>query len=685
MKPAHNRLILVLLPFALCGFVLAQPVYELLLQSPEFLVARQNTLADVWATVAVLSFIIPVLLALPAWLAWRRHPLFSSCWCWLVSSFFTVLFIAQLLQPWLAGYTLLFCLLAGLGAAIFGWLLLFTRWSLLVGVLAAIAVVFPLWFLLFSPVQWHSDNLVALEPTRGNTREALPDIVFLILDELPLATLLDNGRDVDEALFPGFARLQSMSNWYYNTTSVSDGTVDAVPAILTSHYSRVEASDLTVAAQPVNLFTLLGHNYRFNVAEAVTRLCPQSLCERAGPAGPVRFRALLLDLTAIYLHRVLPARWAGHLPDVSNNWSGFFAEPQVFFPQGWLKFAGEQTIIDRPAYFRRFIDSIQKQTQPTLNFMHILFPHEPHAYLPDGENYGLEWVRGQLQDHWGDVEWGLISGKQRHYLQTQYVDHLLNELLDRLQTQNMMEDTMIVVITDHGISFGANDARRSLSAHNAAAMLRVPLFIKFPGQRQARRIESAAMSIDVLPTLLAATGFSSESLALDGIDLRSAVVAKHRPRYANSYLQRKLQVLDETRLKIHALVMESRAQLKLDEPAHALWEIGPFDATRGKPLSKVCKRAMADVKVHFSAFHALPGTREEDTVHAYVAGYFGGADAPADSQPFLISNKGVIVASGYTWAFNDQPQFFALVEPKYVKQPGWSPRVWLLRGHECLG
>ena len=102
--------------------------------------------------------------------------------------------------------------------------------------LAALAMIFPIWFLLFSPVLEQVDNFAVVSPERKNPEQPLPDIVFVLLDELPLATLVDREGLVDASLFPGFARLQSMSDWYFNTISVSDSTGTAVPSILTSRY-----------------------------------------------------------------------------------------------------------------------------------------------------------------------------------------------------------------------------------------------------------------------------------------------------------------------------------------------------------------------------------------------------------------------------------------------------------------
>lgn len=56
-----------------------------------------------------------------------------------------------------------------------------------------------------------------------------------------------------------------------------------------------------------------------------------------------------------------------------------------------------------------------------------------------------------------------------------------------------------------------------------------------------------------------------------------------------------------------------------------------------------------------------------------------------ESRPLLITSNGLIVASGHTWVLNEYPKFFALVEPKYVKQRDWNPKAWLLEGRECFG
>jgi hypothetical protein len=193
------------------------------------------------------------------------------------------------------------------------------------------------------------------------------------------------------------------------------------------------------------------------------------------------------------------------------------------------------------------------------------------------------------------------------------------------------------------------------------------------------------MTIDILPTVLSALGFSNESMGMDGIDLGSPVASKLRQRRANSHLEHELKELDEADLDIGSLVVENRIQLKLDDPERALWEIGPYDNFRGQAMEMVCEKSPADIKVYFGDFTALPNTSPQDTVQAYVVGTFTGGAAVKDSKPFLITSNGLIVASGNTWVLDKYPKFFALVEPKYVKQKDWKPKAWLLVGRQCLG
>ena len=249
----------------------------------------------------------------------------------------------------------------------------------------------------------------------------------------------------------------------------------------------------------------------------------------------------------------------------------------------------------------------------------------------------------------------------------------------------MLDASLLLVVADHGANFALNEVRRPLSENNAASILRIPLFIKLPGQNQAQRIDEPVTTVDIVPTLLAELGYSADELETDGLVLGSAGFPKHRRRFANSYLRRELQELDESRLGLDDVVAENRLQLNLDNPRDALWVIGPFDSLRGQAMKAVCERASSKVRVTFDPIRELTNAGLENILPAYVSGRFSGKDLTLDSETFLITSNGVIVGSGYTWAFNELPRFFALVEPKYVRQADWSPEAWLVKEGSCLG
>jgi hypothetical protein len=162
-------------------------------------------------------------------------------------------------------------------------------------------------------------------------------------------------------------------------------------------------------------------------------------------------------------------------------------------------------------------------------------------------------------------------------------------------------------------------------------------------------------------------------------------LGKQRQRYAKSHLGGDNQLLDESSLQLSELVMENRRQLKLDEPDNALWNIGPYDDSRGKPLSSVCSEVIRDVNVHLDGPNELPRTLPENTVNLFVSGTFSGNAVNASPMPFIITDQETIVVSGTSWTFNGKPLFFALVEPALLDSNDWSPEVWWVENGQCHG
>src|SRR5690606_18027658 len=89
------------------------------------------------------------------------------------------------------------------------------------------------------------------------------DVALLVLDELPLASLLRADGHIDADRFPNFARLAASGTWYRNASSSYAWTETAVPSVLTGRRPPPDAVP-TAVDHPRNLFTLLSGSHRMN-------------------------------------------------------------------------------------------------------------------------------------------------------------------------------------------------------------------------------------------------------------------------------------------------------------------------------------------------------------------------------------------------------------------------------------
>lgn len=131
-----------------------------------------------------------------------------------------------------------------------------------------------------------------------------------------------------------------------------------------------------------------------------------------------------------------------------------------------------QTLSDRPA------------DKPFCAYIYVPDPHRP--YLKHDEfNYGSSIT---------DLYDGELS----------YTDHHLGRFFDWMEQSGRLEDTVIVIMSDHGESLGERGVyRHSTQVHNE--QMRVPMIVYVPGQ-QPRRVTDYVSSIDLGSTILDIVG-----------------------------------------------------------------------------------------------------------------------------------------------------------------------------------
>ncbi|MCX4472837.1 sulfatase-like hydrolase/transferase [Micromonospora sp. NBC_01655] len=323
-----------------------------------------------------------------------------------------------------------------------------------------------------------------------------PPVVMLVLDELPLVSLLGPDGRIDAARYPHFAELAAGSTWYRNATGVSGWTPYALPAMLTGRYPAEPVAP-HYSQYPDNLFTALGGLYDIRAQESITRLCPPSRCDQ--PASPrqglgtlIRESGKLLrQVTAPADSRVDPEESYRELTAAEAGLDA--AEPVPADP----KFRWDSLNDNQPARFTTFLAGLRPTSRPTLHFLHLLMPHAPWVFLPSGARYAAP------DDLPNDGAGWVELARQRHLAQLAYTDRLVGETLRALRATGLYDKALVVVTADHGVSFDKGFQGRGMDAIRAAAgqVAWVPMFVKEPGQRAGRVDDRNWEHVDLLPTV----------------------------------------------------------------------------------------------------------------------------------------------------------------------------------------
>ncbi|WP_410809469.1 sulfatase-like hydrolase/transferase [Micromonospora sp. 067-2] len=362
---------------------------------------------------------------------------------------------------------------------------------------AAGPVAFVALFLLVSPT-----SAVVLPRGEGGAAGAAqgtgvhPPVVMLILDELPLVSLLGADGRIDAARFPNFAELAGDSTWYRNATGVSGWTPNALPAMLTGRYPARPVAP-HYSQYPDNLFTAFGGLYDIHAQETVTRLCPPSRCEQ--PVAPEQGLGVLVRETRTLLGQV-----AGPTPtrvDPEDSYreqtraeAGLDgAEPVPADP----KFRWDSLDDNQPARFTSFLAGLKPAPRPALHFLHLLMPHTPWVFLPSGARYDAP------EDLPNDGAGWVELARQRHLAQLGYTDRLIGQTLRTLRASGLYDQALFVVTADHGVSFHPGAQGRGLDSIRAAAgeVAWVPMFVKEPRQQTGRVDDRNWEHVDLLPTV----------------------------------------------------------------------------------------------------------------------------------------------------------------------------------------
>jgi hypothetical protein len=677
----------------LSTFAIAQPLFDQLGPSPAFFAAHEIGRWGMIAFALVVLLVPPLVLvaieglarlALPDRVAEALHLFF-------VGALFALFALGIVRRAgWAPLPTFLLSALVGVAAAAVYRRFVGVRSAL--SVLAFAPVLFTFLFLFTS----NSASLVTSGDTQVWDAKSTfrPPIVLVTFDAFPSEMLNDGAGKIDARRFPNFARLAGTATWYPNATNVHENTSFSIPSILDGQVPD-PSDDPTVQGHPNNLFTLLGHTYDIRSSEEVTNLCPPGVCERPneGSAGD-KISLLADDVFVVYQYLVAPKNLRESLPSIDDRWRNF-RDDQASSGDGVNPDKGKvlAALADggRPERFRTAVDAIAPGSQPTLDFIHPLLPHEPLEYLPSGQRYQAGEERDPSLDGPESYDNAFLTdqGYQRHLLQAGFADGLLGQLIDRLRAQGMWDDALVVITADHGVSFrvkpgpappfvpGRLGYRRELTPENAQDVGMVPLFVKYPGQKAGKEDPAWGRTIDILPTIADVLGIELP-FKVDGTSLRA-------PRPVPTELSFRRTKGETITVEVAALQRQRKAALArqvslLGTTWADAYEIGPRPELIGRAVSSLRALPAGSVRAEVAASDRFDDVDPNASFSpTHVTGSLTGGDPAGLELAFAVNGR--IVSTGVS--FDDVGpsgrNFSSLLPPAALRAGANELAVYALR------
>jgi choline-sulfatase len=124
-------------------------------------------------------------------------------------------------------------------------------------------------------------------------------------------------------------------------------------------------------------------------------------------------------------------------------------------------------------------------------------------------------------DDYRVTEADLRSARHGYYANISYIDDLVGQLIDTLETTGKLDNTVIIFTSDHGDFLGERGLWYKMSFREPSA--HVPMIIWSPKRFKASRVAEPVSLADILPTITALGQVSVEPKLARDVDGRSLV------------------------------------------------------------------------------------------------------------------------------------------------------------------
>ena len=365
----------------------------------------------------------------------------------------------------------------------------------------------------------------------GAANASLPNVILLVFDALTARNLSAYGYPRKTS--PNFERFAERATIFHNYNSAGNYTVPGVASLLTGMYPwthrAVNHSGLVRRDMlDRNIFALLGGQYhRIGFAQNgwASFILTQFKRDLDAYLSPAEFSLLAhiigdkfpdtnlayraLDDFMFKMERSPSSLVFGAL-ERTILYEQAKKIPARDYPRGIPKTGAYPVYFLLEDVLAGLVKMFSEAKSPSFSYIHLFPPHAPYA--PLRQFYGKFWndnyfppskPQHKLSD--GQDERKVYIGRLSYDEYVATLDYEFGRFLDALDTAGVLDNSYLIVTSDHGEIFERGD-----KGHDTPLLydpvIHSPLIISAPGQRARRDVYAPVNSVDILPTLLHLAG-----------------------------------------------------------------------------------------------------------------------------------------------------------------------------------
>lgn len=404
-----------------------------------------------------------------------------------------------------------------------------------------------------SHAQWAEDKTqITSEEGSANMTVSRPNVLLLFTDQQRFDTIAAGGNDIIKT--PALDRLCSSGIRFNRTYTPSPVCVSARYSLLTGLYPHRSGCadnghpmDQTLPTIP-GMLTQAGYQTRaigkmhFNPTRHTFGFESMELSEEIpGQVENDEFLQHLVEAGYKHVHEPHGIRSEHYyIPQTSQL-------PAEQHTTHWTADRTIQFLKDRdrsrPFFAMSSFIKPHPPFDPPVPWNKLYRAHEmPLPKRPERADTLITWHM-RNQNHYkrrnAGVDDNLITAmRAAYYACISFIDYNVGRILDELEAQGELENTIIIYTSDHGELLGDYGSYGKRCFYDSAA--RVPLIISWPGKMASGEVcDVPTSTVDLFPTIAEAAGVPWEEDKVDGVPLQRILMGENRREYILGQLNHK--------------------------------------------------------------------------------------------------------------------------------------------------